>query len=439
VGDAEGVEVKQRKVPRTWSRRDIDKCSRKEKWRQVLENFRFQSKGTNLDDNDLSLFLYEIFSKAGGVVNTQKEIILITGGSGHIASALIDRLASSYDIIGLDAKHAPAAPAHCVPIDLESDASVEQALQQVRQQYGSHIASVLHLAAYYSFTGEPDPRYYTVNVLGTQRLLRALQSFEVGQFVFSSSILVHAPRDPGHPINEEAPLEPKWDYPQSKAEAEEVIRREHGHIPFAILRIAGVYEDDCRLPALAQQIQRVYERKLIGRVFPGNSGHGQASVHLDDLVEAFSALIERRASLPRELTLLIGEPETPSYAQIQHELGRLIHGQPGELREIPKVLAKTGAWLEEAALPKDEEPFIKPWMIDLADDHYELDISRAASLLGWAPKHRLLATLPEMIYSLKSNPVLWYKLNRLDPPADLEQRMPPRQAPACETRSQPRG
>jgi nucleoside-diphosphate-sugar epimerase len=378
------------------------------------------------------------FFRAGAVVHSQKEIILITGGSGHIASALIQRLASSYEIVGLDATGTPPAPAQCIPIDLESDASVEQALQQVRQQYGNRIASVLHLAAYYSFTGEPDAKYYTVNVLGTRRLLHALQSFEVAQFVFSSSILVHAPQEPGHPINEDSRLEPKWDYPKSKVEAEEVIRQEHGHIPYAIFRIAGVYENECRLPALAQQIQRIYEQKLIGRVFPGNSAHGQASVHLDDLVEAFAAVVEKRSGLPKELTLLIGEPETPSYGQIQHELGRLIHGEPAEVREIPKVLAKTGAWLEEVALPKEEEPFIKPWMIDLADDHYELDISRATNLIEWMPKHRLLSTLPEMIYALRNDPVHWYKINKLDAPADLEQRSPSPKAPACEIRPQPR-
>jgi nucleoside-diphosphate-sugar epimerase len=398
----------------------------------------FRRGRVNLKYGILSFFWISIFPGAGGVMKSQKEIILITGGSGHIASALIHRLASLYDIVGLDAAGTPPEPAHCIPIDLESDDSVEQALQQVRQQYGNRIASVLHLAAYYSFTGDPNPKYYTVNVLGTQRLLRALQSFEVGQFVFSSSILVHAPQEPGHPIHEDSKLDPKWDYPQSKVEAEETIRREHGHIPYAIFRIAGVYENECRLPALAQQIQRIYERKLISRVFPGNSSHGQASVHLDDLVDAFAALIEKRGALPSELTVLIGEPETPSYAQIQHELGRLIHGEPGEVREIPKSLAKTGAWLEEVALPKEEEPFIKPWMIDLADDHYELDISRATNLIGWTPKHRLLATLPEMIYALRTDPVRWYKVNKLDAPADLEQRSPPPKAPACETPSQPR-
>jgi nucleoside-diphosphate-sugar epimerase len=41
-------------------------------------------------------------------------------------------------------------------------------------------------------------------------------------------------------------------------------------------------------------------------------------------------------------------------------------------------------------LPGIDEPFIKPWMIPHADDHFELDITRARELLGWQPQHRLL-------------------------------------------------
>ena len=39
----------------------------------------------------------------------------------------------------------------------------------------------------------------------------------------------------------------------------------------------------------------------------------------------------------------------------------------GEL-EIPEPLAKAGAWVETDVL--GEEPFIRPWMVDIANDHY---------------------------------------------------------------------
>jgi uncharacterized membrane protein len=75
-------------------------------------------------------------------------------------------------------------------------------------------------------------------------------------------------------------------------------------------------------------------------------------------------------------------------------------------------LAKTGAWIEGEIL--QEEPFIKPWMVDFADDHYELDITRARTLLGWEPKHSLRATLPVIIDALKSDPIAWYRDNKLN-------------------------
>jgi nucleoside-diphosphate-sugar epimerase len=67
------------------------------------------------------------------------------------------------------------------------------------------------------------------------------------------------------------------------------------------------------------------------------------------------------------------------------------------------------------------DPFIKPWMIDLADDHYELDISRAQALLDWQPRHRLIDALPPMVEALKADPAAWYKRHELELPSDLEQ------------------
>jgi len=60
------------------------------------------------------------------------------------------------------------------------------------------------------------------------------------------------------------------------------------------------------------------------------------------------------------------------------------------------------------------DPFIKPWMIDRADDHYEYDISRAKKLLDWTPEHRIVDVLPVMIMHLKENPEKWYKENYLE-------------------------
>ncbi|MEQ9125183.1 MAG: SPW repeat protein, partial [Alphaproteobacteria bacterium] len=89
----------------------------------------------------------------------------------------------------------------------------------------------------------------------------------------------------------------------------------------------------------------------------------------------------------------------------------------------PKPLAKAGAWLEEKSEPvvpddfdQGEKPFIRPFMIEMADDHYELVPSRARELLGWRPEHSIRETLPKMVEALKADPAGWYAANGLTPP-----------------------
>jgi nucleoside-diphosphate-sugar epimerase/uncharacterized membrane protein len=352
---------------------------------------------------------------------------LITGSGGFLGSMLSETLARDYRVVGLDRPSACGKNPDCIPCDLTSDCDVERAMDEVRTRHGGRIASVVHLSGYYDFTGEPHPLYDEVNVRGTQRLLRALQPFEVGQFVYASTMLVHAPTEPGVPINEDWPLHPRWPYPQSKLDTEELIQREHGSIPYVLLRIAGVYTDRAQPPTLAHQIQRIYERHFTSRVFAGLISRGQAFVHIDDLIDAVVRAIDRRARLPAELKLLIGEPWTMGYEALQNELGYLIHGEIWETDILPKLLAKTGAHLQEHleivipdAIDKGEKPFIKPFMVDLADDHYELDITRARTLLDWEPRHALRDDLPSIVQALKADPLSWYRRNKLTPPEWVE-------------------
>ncbi len=155
-----------------------------------------------------------------------RPIVLITGVTGNLGRSLGEGLAKDYRIVGLDRK-ADDTDFTVFEIDLASDAAVDLALHNFRDMFGSRIASVIHLVAYFDFTGEDNPLYQSVNVEGTQRLLRALQGFDVEQFIYASTMLVHAPCRPGGRIDEQLPIEPRWAYPKSKATAEAVIRAEH--------------------------------------------------------------------------------------------------------------------------------------------------------------------------------------------------------------------
>lgn len=344
--------------------------------------------------------------------------VLITGSSGFLGQAIAKGLIDRYRVIGLDrgAPERPPAGMDTIELDLSSDESVDGAIEEAASSCGGRIASVIHLAAYYDTTGEDDPRYNAVTVQGTRRLLSALKRFDTRQFVFSSTLLVQAPSPhPGSPIDEDGPIAPAWAYPRSKVETEALIARERGPIATVILRLAGVYDEDCRAAFIAQQIARIFERRPTAYLFAGDISAGQPYLHRDDLVRAMVQAVDRRHRLPEETLLLIGEEETPSYQEMQKRIGRLIHDEDWRTFAMPKTLTQAGSWVQTEVL--DEDTDIKPWMIENSDDHYEIDTSRARRVLGWEPRHSLRATLPEMIRRLHADPTDWYELNKLDPSA----------------------
>jgi nucleoside-diphosphate-sugar epimerase len=361
-------------------------------------------------------------------MTSSESIMIVSGSNGRIGDAVMRRFAGRFGgVVGFDRRAPAPPPPGCVkvPVDVTSDESVRQGLTTIRDHHGGHVASVIHLAAYYDFLGEPSPRYEEITVRGTGRLLRGLSDlgFHVEQFLFSSTMLVHRPAEPGQFIDEEWPIEPTWEYPASKVRTEQLIHDERGDTPALLLRISGVYDDLCHSIPLAHQIQRIYERKPTARLYSGETSHGQAFSHMDDLVDAIELAVERRAQLPPELPLLIGEPEALSYDELQHTLSRLIHGEDWETLQLPAALAKFGAWAQ-GYIPFARsfgvyDGFIKPWMIDRASDHYALDVSRARSLLGWEPKRSLRKTLPVMIAALKADPLGFYRENDLEPPSSL--------------------
>jgi nucleoside-diphosphate-sugar epimerase len=359
--------------------------------------------------------------------------VLVTGANGLIGEQVAAGIRGfkpaepGLEVIGLDleppqqpvSQQNPGALTEFFQGDVTDEDSLRQALLEIRERTGGHLTSVIHLAAYYDFSGEPSPLYNTVTVEGTRRLLTLLRElrFDVEQFVFSSSLLVMQPEEHGHSMSEYSPTEAEWAYPQSKLDAEQVIQETHGDIPVVILRIAGVYDEQCHSLPISQQISRIHEKQLQSHLYPGDPSHGQAFVHVKDLVSCICQVITSRKSLSSEELFLIAEPDVMSYGELQNAIGEELFGQEWTTLRIPKAVAKAGAWVIDRMSTGDDKPFIKPFMIDLADDHYQPNISHARSRLNWEPRERLRDTLPEMLRFLQENPQEFYAVNKLGEPA----------------------
>jgi nucleoside-diphosphate-sugar epimerase len=101
-------------------------------------------------------------------MSTPKETIIITGSSGLIGYAVTKRLDTEFEAVGFDRAGPPYPPpnAECVSVDMTSKDSLQHGLQGVREHHGEHLAAVIHLAAYYDFSGKPSPKYDYASSLG---------------------------------------------------------------------------------------------------------------------------------------------------------------------------------------------------------------------------------------------------------------------------------
>lgn len=341
----------------------------------------------------------------------KKKVMLITGALGRIGQALIKRFKNTYTIVGMDIFEKQQEGVEHIVVDLASDESVKKAMDYVKAKYGNQIGPVAHLAAYYSFSKTGFTPYEKITIQGTKRLLDSLKGFEVDQFFFASTLLVYKPCQLGEKITENWPIEPRWDYPRSKVLTEKVMRDHPSEFPKVIMRIAGCYDDECHSIPISNNIKRIYEHQLESHLYPGNLKHGNPFLHIEDLVDAYELSIGKVNQLPKYFVVNIGEDNTIPYGVLQNMISQVLDHKDYSVFRIPKWVAKTGAWVENK-LPGFDS-FIEPWMIDLADDNYELDTSFARKEIGWKAKHFLGTSLPVMMELLKTDPLKWYKMNGL--------------------------
>ena len=174
-------------------------------------------------------------------------MIFVTGGAGYIGThTCVELLNAGHDVTVFDnfCNSQPEALARVQRIsgkkptlvqgDIRDSAALEAALRT------SGASAVIHFAGLKA-VGESVQNplaYYDNNVVGTARLLQAMQECGVKTLVFSSSATVYG--DPQYlPLTEDHPLSATNPYGQTKLVIEEMLRDLHRSDPswrFSILR-----------------------------------------------------------------------------------------------------------------------------------------------------------------------------------------------------------
>lgn len=177
----------------------------------------------------------------------QSNRILVTGGAGYLGShTCVALIQAGYQVVVLDnlSNSHPQAMQRIERITgqtvpwIQADIRDCAALQACFEQYA--FAAVIHFAGLKA-VGESvqDPmRYYDNNVVGSLRLLQAMQQAGVHTLIFSSSATVYG--DPVYlPFDEKHPLAPTNPYGQSKLMIERMLQdvwAANGAFRLALLR-----------------------------------------------------------------------------------------------------------------------------------------------------------------------------------------------------------
>ena len=309
--------------------------------------------------------------------------VLITGAGGFIGRALAAYLvqqgfgvrATSRGLLSLAGVHTLQLQRYA------NDEILAAALHEVDV--------VVHLAARAHQTVRNDNvARYEENLLVTQSLLEASRQAGVSRFVHISSVGVHGNQTFGTPYRESDALAPAEPYAVSKRLAEEAVARIQPHgMQYVIIRPPLVYG-----PAAPGNFGRLLRAVASGFPLPLGGLHNRRSlVSLGNLLD-FIRLCMAHPHAANQAFLVSDGDDLSTTDLLQHiRRGLLARGRAAApLLPIPPGLLRWGGWV----LRKED-------MIDKLCASLQVDITKARTVLGWAPPHTVDAGIASALDAMQ--------------------------------------
>jgi nucleoside-diphosphate-sugar epimerase len=213
--------------------------------------------------------------------------VLITGASGFVGRALVERLLSrGHTLVGLSRTAQPATTGVTwVQHDLFNDPPDHLSLPPVEVVY--------HLAGQTStYQAQKDPiGDLSVNVVGSLRLLEYFRKQQLSPFVVITGTATEVGLSDRLPINEDLSDHPVTFYDLSKLTAERYLQQyvREGWIRGCCLRLANVFGRPDRSREIDRGIiDKVFNRALAGQriTIYGSGAYVRDYIFIDDVVAA---------------------------------------------------------------------------------------------------------------------------------------------------------
>lgn len=344
--------------------------------------------------------------------------LVLTGASGFVGRRVLETVRSRYRVFAVDrlSQAESQAPDHpnvsWHQLDIAEPEPLSRFFTEVRA--GGSVQVLLHLAAYYDFTGENHPEYQRTNIDGTCLLLEMSRGLGLERFIFASSAAACEFPRPGTALTESSPPDATHPYGISKRQGEELVREASRDFPTAIVRFAALFSDWCEYAPLFVFLQTWLSKRWNARVLGGRGRSAVPYMHVRDLALFLERVIDRRRDLPPNQVLLASPDGAVTHEELFRATTAYAFGKARRPLYVPKPLAAVGIRARHTmGKLLGEEPFERPWMSKMIDLRLDVDARRTRELLDWAPRPRLsiLRRIPFLIENSKADPVEWYAKN----------------------------
>lgn len=296
--------------------------------------------------------------------------ILLTGGSGFVGRALIERLClEEYYCTSLVRRPiAQPSPQVIVKVVDSLDRTTDYSEALKGQQVVIHCAARVHVM--HEEADNALLEFRKVNVEGTINLARQAAASGVTRFIFVSSVKVNGEvTERGAPFTADQEPKPVDPYGVSKLEAELALRdlASKTGMEVTIIRPVLVYGPGVKANFLS--MMRWLDRRV---PLPFGSIHNRRSfIAVDNLVDLVVTCIEHPAAANN--TFLASDGEDLSTTELLRRLGGAL-GKPARLIPVPVAVITFVAKLLR-----------RPELAQRLCGSLQVDISKTRLLLGWTP------------------------------------------------------
>ena len=315
--------------------------------------------------------------------------VVITGASGNVGTALLGALPAEHQVVGVVRRPPMQKGVYQRASWCSLDLAEDDAIAELHRVFdGADV--VVHLA--WGFQPTRDTRYLTrLGVGGTSAVLQAAHASSVGQLVHMSSVGTYAAGSYGKRVDESWPTTGIQSSPYSRDKsATEAILDEYEQrlgsaaVPIARMRPGFILQRAAASGLMRYGLPGYLPMQLVPRLplLPLDRRLCIPLIHADDVADAISRVIDRRASGPFNLA---AEPPVGRDDVADALDARPVHIPSGVLGTLVDL-----SW--RARLQHID----RGWL-DMAFTVPLLDCSRARGELGWDPQWSSTDALADLL------------------------------------------